>query len=367
MVRTELAAPALNLDSQVDLLRALRRVGHPGRPPRAAGSSPSTSTPRSSRSRLQEARAPAQRERLDLDRRVDHRRPLPPRLRAGRHRDRALGDSRRRRAAAARRTCAARSTPTPAGRSSSRMPRSSSRACSPAWRDDEAMAAAGRGRDFYGGIVDAGVVETRDQAKVAMLGAMYGATTGESGRLVPRLARAYPRAMALVDARGARGRARRRSSRRCSADRRRCRGRVARGAVAGEPAGRDAPPTSGGRARGRATGAGSRATSSCRAPRRSGRSAGWRASARGCAAIGEDARRRSLAPRIRARLRRGCRTSSTSCTTRSSCTRPPSTPTRSPTPFARPRDAAGRLLFGDFPVDFPLDLAIVESYASADG
>jgi DNA polymerase-1 len=27
--------------------------------------------------------------------------------------------------------------------------------------------------------------------------------------------------------------------------------------------------------------------------------------------------------------------------------------------------AAGRLLFGDFPVDFPLDLAIVESYASA--
>ena len=26
---------------------------------------------------------------------------------------------------------------------------------------------------------------------------------------------------------------------------------------------------------------------------------------------------------------------------------------------------AGRLLFGDFPVDFPLDLAIVESYASA--
>ncbi|PWC04285.1 bifunctional 3'-5' exonuclease/DNA polymerase [Agromyces badenianii] len=64
---------------------------------------------------------------------------------------------------------------------------------------DEAMAEAGRGRDFYGGIVGAGVVETRDQAKVAILGAMYGATTGESGRLVPRLARAYPSAMALVD------------------------------------------------------------------------------------------------------------------------------------------------------------------------
>src|SRR5690606_30652278 len=37
------------------------------------------------------------------------------------------------------------------------------------------------------------------QAKVAMLGAMYGATTGESGRLMPRLARAYPKAIGLVE------------------------------------------------------------------------------------------------------------------------------------------------------------------------
>ena len=61
------------------------------------------------------------------------------------------------------------------------------------------MAEAGRGRDLYLGLVDAGVVATRDEAKIAILGAMYGATTGESGRLVPRLARAFPRAMALVD------------------------------------------------------------------------------------------------------------------------------------------------------------------------
>ncbi len=72
---------------------------------------------------------------------------------------------------------------------------------------DEAMAAAGRGRDFYRGIVDAGVVESREQAKYAILGAMYGATTGESGRLVPRLARAYPRAMSLVDRAAADGEA----------------------------------------------------------------------------------------------------------------------------------------------------------------
>lgn len=64
---------------------------------------------------------------------------------------------------------------------------------------DAAMAAAGRGRDFYAGLVDAGIVASRTEAKYAVLGAIYGATSGESGRLVPRLARAYPRAMALVD------------------------------------------------------------------------------------------------------------------------------------------------------------------------
>ncbi|TFD64929.1 bifunctional 3'-5' exonuclease/DNA polymerase [Cryobacterium sp. Hb1] len=64
---------------------------------------------------------------------------------------------------------------------------------------DMSMARAGRGSDLYAGIVASGVVETRDHAKVAMLGAMYGATTGEIGRLMPRLARAYPRAIALTE------------------------------------------------------------------------------------------------------------------------------------------------------------------------
>jgi DNA polymerase-1 len=64
---------------------------------------------------------------------------------------------------------------------------------------DEQLAAAARGRDLYEGIVESGAVASRSQAKVAILGAMYGATTGESGRLVPRLRRTYPRAMALVD------------------------------------------------------------------------------------------------------------------------------------------------------------------------
>ena len=65
---------------------------------------------------------------------------------------------------------------------------------------DRGMAEAGAAGDLYAGIVASGAVATRDQAKVAMLGAMYGATTGESGRLMPALTRAYPRAIGLVEA-----------------------------------------------------------------------------------------------------------------------------------------------------------------------
>jgi DNA polymerase-1 len=65
---------------------------------------------------------------------------------------------------------------------------------------DERMAQAAAGADLYAGIVDSGAVTTRDEAKVAVLGAMYGATTGDAGRLVPRLRNVFPRAMALVDA-----------------------------------------------------------------------------------------------------------------------------------------------------------------------
>lgn len=64
---------------------------------------------------------------------------------------------------------------------------------------DGDMAAAGAGKDLYAGIVESGAVDDRAHAKVAMLGAMYGATTGDSGRLMPRLARAFPRAIGLVE------------------------------------------------------------------------------------------------------------------------------------------------------------------------
>ena len=65
---------------------------------------------------------------------------------------------------------------------------------------DQAMARAGRHADLYQGFVDAGVVADRKQAKVAMLGAMYGATTGDSAALMPRLERAFPLAIAMVEA-----------------------------------------------------------------------------------------------------------------------------------------------------------------------
>ena len=64
---------------------------------------------------------------------------------------------------------------------------------------DGAMAAATRRGDLYQALVDDGVADTRPHAKVAMLGALYGATSGESGRLMPRLVRSYPAATAYVE------------------------------------------------------------------------------------------------------------------------------------------------------------------------
>jgi DNA polymerase-1 len=64
---------------------------------------------------------------------------------------------------------------------------------------DDALAAAARGQDLYQGIADAGFGGDRAHAKIAMLGAMYGATTGESGRLMPKLKATYPRAVGLVE------------------------------------------------------------------------------------------------------------------------------------------------------------------------
>jgi DNA polymerase-1 len=64
---------------------------------------------------------------------------------------------------------------------------------------DTAMAGAGRAGDLYEGIVATGAVPDRNSAKYAMLGAIYGATAGEGGRLLPKLAQAFPLAIGLVE------------------------------------------------------------------------------------------------------------------------------------------------------------------------
>jgi DNA polymerase-1 len=48
-------------------------------------------------------------------------------------------------------------------------------------------------------MVDDGAVASRKDAKLGLLGAMYGATTGESGRLLAGLTRRYPAAFGLVE------------------------------------------------------------------------------------------------------------------------------------------------------------------------
>ncbi len=63
---------------------------------------------------------------------------------------------------------------------------------------DSALATAARGKDLYQGIAEQGF-DDRAKAKLAMLGAMYGATTGESGRLMPQLAHTYPQAIGVVE------------------------------------------------------------------------------------------------------------------------------------------------------------------------
>ncbi len=64
---------------------------------------------------------------------------------------------------------------------------------------DRDMAAAGAAGDLYAGIVASGTIDTREHAKVALLAAMYGATQGDGGRLMPQLAKAYPRAIGMVE------------------------------------------------------------------------------------------------------------------------------------------------------------------------
>jgi len=235
---------------------------------------------------------------------------------------------------------------------------------------DTAMAAAGRGTDLYAGIVASGVVETRAHAKVAMLGAMYGATSGESGRLLPRLARAYPRALALTEAAARAGE---------------------RGDVVSTRLGRSSPRPGAdwedGQARASEAGASPADERRARSQARE-----WGRFTRNFIVQGSAA---EWALCWMAEIRKGLRTLPVPATPATPLARGGLELRTPPSPFAdtphlvfflhdevivhtpaalagevarivtEAASTAGRLLFGDFPVDFPLTCVVVDSYADA--
>lgn len=217
---------------------------------------------------------------------------------------------------------------------------------------DEAMARAASAGDLYQALVDQGVVDTRAHAKVAMLGAMYGATTGEAGALMPRLRRAYPRAIGLVDAAAQTGE---------------------RGGQVQTWLGRTSPPPSGGwheaQRAAQEPGAGGAAERRARQASRD-----WGRFTRNFVVQGTAA---EWALCWMGHLRRILEETFEG--------EPQPWPelvyflhdeVMVHTPAAYADDvaeavreaarAAGQLLFADFPVDFPLDVAVVESYDQAD-
>jgi len=240
---------------------------------------------------------------------------------------------------------------------------------------DDRMAEAGRGRDLYQGMVDAGVVASRDQAKVGMLGALYGGTTGSSAAVLPRLTRAFPAALGHVEAAaraGERGEAVTTLLGRTSPRPGAGWAQVQAAALGGGPGDDDAGPA--------ATGPADPAGQEARAR---AQSRAWGRFTRNFVVQGTAA---EWALCWIAEVRR-----------RLWALGEVEVPGRAPAPFARrphlvyflhdelvvhapepladaaavevreAAAAAGRLLFRDYPVDFPLSLAVVRSYADAKG
>jgi DNA polymerase-1 len=218
---------------------------------------------------------------------------------------------------------------------------------------DTAMAEAARSSDLYQGMVAGGAVATRAEAKVGMLGAMYGGTRGESGRMMPRLTRSYPRAIGLVEEAARAGE---------------------RGEVVHTLLGRGSPVP---------TGAWSERPVELGEPPDEGGSKEER-----------DRSRRAWGRFTRNFVVQGTGAEWTLCwlaDLRNRLWRLGGTGTVSERPHLvfflhdevvvhapehlaedvaeevrRAAESAGRLLFGGFPVDFPLDVAVVESWADAD-
>jgi DNA polymerase I len=217
---------------------------------------------------------------------------------------------------------------------------------------DAAMAEAARSTDLYEGMVASGAVATRADAKVGMLGAMYGGTRGESGRMMPRLARRYPRAIALVEDAARAGE---------------------RGEVVHTLLGRGSPPPSGAWAE-RAVGLGEPADDGGGKEDRDRHRRAWGRFTRNFVVQGTGAEwTLCWLADLRNRLWRLGSTGTVSERPHLVFFLHDEVVVHAPEHLAdavaeevrRAADTAGRLLFGGFPVDFPLDVAVVSSWADA--
>lgn len=212
---------------------------------------------------------------------------------------------------------------------------------------DRAMSDAARASDLYQGIADAGIVATRTDAKYALLGAIYGATTGASAMLMPRLTRAYPRAVALVED-------------------------AARAGERGEPVstwlGRTSPPASAGFLdRLGAAGAEGADAEDVRDVRRAAREHGRFTRnfvVQGTAAEWALCWLASLRRRLRG-IGDGRAHLAYFLHDEVVVHTPAADADEAADAVRAAADEAGRLLFGDYPVEFALDLSVVESYADA--
>ncbi|MGK5114746.1 bifunctional 3'-5' exonuclease/DNA polymerase [Geodermatophilus sp. CPCC 205506] len=217
---------------------------------------------------------------------------------------------------------------------------------------DTAMAQAARSTDLYQGMVAGGAVATRAEAKVGMLGAMYGGTRGESGRMMPRLARRYPRAIGLVEEAARAGE---------------------RGEVVHTLLGRGSPAPTGGWAQ-RPAGLGDPPDEADPREERDRRRRAWGRFTRNFVVQGTGAEwALCWLADLRNRLWRLHASGSLAERPHLVFFLHDEVVVHTPEHLAadvaeevrHAAATAGRLLFGDFPVDFPLDVAVVRSWADA--
>ncbi|WP_448062464.1 bifunctional 3'-5' exonuclease/DNA polymerase [Cellulomonas hominis] len=212
---------------------------------------------------------------------------------------------------------------------------------------DDAMAVAGQHADLYEGVVDAGIVETRSQAKYAMLGAIYGATTGASAMLMPQLTRAYPRAVGMVEDAARAGE---------------------RGEVVTTWLGRSSPvPDAAWQAELRAASAEGAAPEDVRAARQRGRD--WGRFTRNFIVQGTAAEWAlcwMALLRLRLAAIEGCPHLVFFLHDEIMVHAPAEVADEVAAAVREAAVEAGRLLFGDTPVEFALDVSVVDSYADAD-